>query len=74
MRTLKDPATSRAAQLATLRRAAGESPALAGVFLALADALESTTGVPFDVNESFRWTPVQANVVALAERVLAGAL
>jgi hypothetical protein len=73
-RVLRDLATSRADQVVKLRRAAADFPLLARLFTKTADALESSVEVPFDVNESFRWTPVQAEIVALAGRALDGTL
>jgi hypothetical protein len=72
-RVLRDLATSRADQVDKLRRAAAESPAHAGLFDAVAQAMESI-GPDLDITEAFRWTPVQVHAVRLAELVLAGRL
>lgn len=73
-RVLRNLSTSRAEQIAKLTRAAEESPALAGLFTALRQALETSIDVPFHINESFRWTPVQVQTLLLADQVLRGEL
>jgi hypothetical protein len=61
-------------KISTLYRAAEEHPALATVFTEMALVLAGTADCPLEDIEQWRWTRLSESIVAVANRVAAGAL